>query len=65
MNYVTGFRPTAGLQYAFANPNVSYDFVAHHAQEMDETVRQRHIDLYVNDFTEGLGNEGRAADEIR
>lgn len=49
------------VQYAFANPNTSYDFVAQHAQEMDETVRQKHIDLYVNHFTEGLGDEGRAA----
>lgn len=49
------------VQYAFADPNASYDFVAQHAQEMDETVRQKHIDLYVNHFTEGLGEEGRAA----
>ncbi len=52
------------VQYAFANPIASYDFVAQHAQEMDETVRQKHIDLYVNGFTEGLGNEGRAAVEM-
>ncbi len=49
------------IQYAFNNPQASYDFVAQHAQEMDETVRQKHIDLYVNHFTEGLGDEGRAA----
>ncbi len=49
------------VQYAFANPKASYDFVAQHAQEMDETVRQKHIDLYVNHFTEGLGEQGRAA----
>lgn len=49
------------VQYAFAHPKASYDFVAQHAQEMDETVRQMHIDLYVNHFTEGLGKEGRSA----
>lgn len=49
------------VEYAFAHPSESYDFVAQHAQEMDETVRQRHIDLYVNHFTEGLGKEGRSA----
>ena len=49
------------VQYAFAHPKASYDFVAQHAQEMDETVRQKHIDLYVNHFTEGLGDKGRAA----
>lgn len=49
------------VEYAFAHPSESYDFVAQHAQEMDESVRQRHIDLYVNHFTEGLGKQGRAA----
>ena len=52
------------VQFAFAHPLASYDFVAQHAQEMDETVRQKHIDLYVNSFTMGLGNDGRAAVEM-
>ena len=52
------------VQYAFTNPLASYDFVAKHAQEMDEMVRQKHIDLYVNAFTEGLGDKGRAAVEM-
>lgn len=49
------------VEYAFAHPSVSRDFVEKHAQEMDEKVRQQHIDLYVNSFTVGLGNVGRAA----
>ena len=49
------------VQYAFAHPKASHAFVAQHAQEMDESVRQKHIDLYVNHFTEGLGTTGRAA----
>ncbi|MDZ7878174.1 MAG: 1,4-dihydroxy-6-naphthoate synthase [Saprospiraceae bacterium] len=49
------------VAYAFAHPSVSKDFVAEHAQEMDEKVRQQHIDLYVNKFTRRLGKEGRAA----
>lgn len=49
------------VEYAFAHPSVSRDFVAQHAQEMDEKVRQQHIDLYVNAFTRGLGNVGRDA----
>ena len=52
------------VQYAFANPLASYDFVGQHAQEMDETVRQKHIGLYVNGFTAGLGMEGRTAVKI-
>ena len=37
------------------------DYVKSHAQEMDEVVMRKHIDLYVNGFTEGLGKSGRAA----
>ena len=51
------------VAYAFAHPLVSRDFVEKHAQEMDEKVRQQHIDLYVNTFTMGLGKQGRAAVE--
>jgi 1,4-dihydroxy-6-naphthoate synthase len=49
------------VAYAFENPLASRDFVEKYAQEMEEKVRQQHIDLYVNSFTRGLGNEGRAA----
>ena len=51
------------VEYAFEHPSVSRDFVAQYAQEMDEKVRQQHIDLYVNSFTIGLGKIGRAAVE--
>ncbi len=33
-------------------------YVADHAQEMDPKVAQAHIDLYVNDFSYGMGSEG-------
>ncbi len=49
------------VAYAFENPLASRDFVEKYAQEMEEKVRQQHIDLYVNSFTRGLGNGGRAA----
>jgi 1,4-dihydroxy-6-naphthoate synthase len=49
------------VAYAFENPSESRDFVEKYAQEMDEKVRQQHIDLYVNDFTRGLGKAGRSA----
>ena len=32
-----------------------------HAQEMDETVMRRHVDLYVNEFSVDLGDAGRRA----
>jgi 1,4-dihydroxy-6-naphthoate synthase len=49
------------VAYAFENPASSKNFVAQHAQEMEESVRQQHIDLYVNDYSKGLGKVGRAA----
>jgi 1,4-dihydroxy-6-naphthoate synthase len=35
--------------------------VAEHADEMSPDVQRRHIDLYVNEFTRDLGEEGYAA----
>lgn len=49
------------LEYAFANYPELPAYVRDHAQEMDESVMRRHIDLYVNDFSLSLGSEGRAA----
>jgi 1,4-dihydroxy-6-naphthoate synthase len=37
------------------------DYVKRHAQEMDETVMRQHVDLYVNDFSVGMGEGGRSA----
>jgi 1,4-dihydroxy-6-naphthoate synthase len=51
------------VEFAFENPKVSYPFVRQHAQEMDDSVMQNHIDLYVNDFTRDLGITGRKAVE--
>lgn len=36
-------------------------FVTENAQEMEEQVMRKHIDLYVNEYTTDLGTEGRAA----
>jgi 1,4-dihydroxy-6-naphthoate synthase len=44
----------ASVQYAFANPSESADYVAAHAQEMDPQITRRHIELYVNDYTVAL-----------
>lgn len=49
------------VEYAFANPEASSDFVCHHAQELDESVRKQHIDLYVNKYSIDLGNLGKQA----
>jgi 1,4-dihydroxy-6-naphthoate synthase len=44
----------ASVEYAFAHPDASKDYVAAHAQEMDPDVTRRHIQLYVNDYTRAL-----------
>lgn len=49
------------VEYALAHPAASRDFVRCHAQEMDEIVRNQHIQLYVNNYSVDLGEIGRAA----
>ncbi|MDT4894131.1 MAG: 1,4-dihydroxy-6-naphthoate synthase [Pseudonocardiales bacterium] len=49
------------VEYAWAHPGASRDFVAAHAAELAPEVQQQHIDLYVNGFTRDLGDEGFAA----
>ena len=44
----------ASVDYAFADPDASRAYVAAHAQEMDPAVTDRHIRLYVNDYTRAL-----------
>ncbi len=44
----------ASVDYAFAHPEASKDYVHQWAQEMDPQVAQRHIDLYVNGYTQAL-----------
>ncbi|WP_291907756.1 1,4-dihydroxy-6-naphthoate synthase [Chitinophaga sp. CB10] len=49
------------LQHAYSQYPVLSDYVKSHAQEMDEQVMRQHIDLYVNQFSLDLGEEGHAA----
>jgi len=49
------------VEYAFANPHMSHDYVLQHAQEMSADVRKKHIDLYVNQYSVDLGIKGRQA----
>lgn len=51
----------ASVDYAFANPEASREYVLEHAREMDPEVARAHIALYVNEFTRDLGPEGMAA----
>jgi len=49
------------IEYARENELESYDFVASHAREMDSSVINCHIGLFVNDFSLMLGSVGRKA----
>lgn len=49
------------VRFAFANPKSGLDYIRSHAQEMEEEVMYKHIDLYVNKYSEHLGQEGRHA----
>lgn len=49
------------IEYAFAHPLLSRPYVKSHAQEMEDDVIDKHIALFVNDFSLDLGTEGRSA----
>ena len=49
------------IEFAFAHPESSKEFVAQHSQEMSAAVCKQHIDLYVNTFSLELGSEGEKA----
>ncbi len=49
------------IEYAFRNYPLVTDYVRAHSQEMDENVMRQHIDLYVNNYSISLGEEGRSA----
>ena len=49
------------VEHAFAHPLDSLEYVRAHSQEMSDEVCRQHIDLYVNEFTIDLGDDGMAA----
>jgi 1,4-dihydroxy-6-naphthoate synthase len=54
----------SSVEYAFANPAASRDYVRAHAQELAPDVCDAHIRLYVNEFTVDLGERGLQAIEM-
>lgn len=53
------------IELAMAEPDRSRAWIREHAQELDDEVCRKHIELYVNSFSVELGSEGRAAiDEL-
>ena len=49
------------IEFAFANPEASKEYVRCHSQEMEPSVIQSHINLYVNNYSVNLGVEGEKA----
>jgi len=49
------------VEYAWAKPEASQEYVLHHSQELSPEVVQAHINLYVNPFSADLGDEGYGA----
>jgi 1,4-dihydroxy-6-naphthoate synthase len=53
----------SSVEYAWEHPEASRQYVLEHAQEMDPSVADSHINLYVNEFTRNLGEDGYGAIE--
>ena len=49
------------VEFALKNPNSGYTFIKQHAMELDDDVIFKHINLYVNNYTVDLGDEGKNA----
>jgi 1,4-dihydroxy-6-naphthoate synthase len=49
------------LEFGFENYPFISDYIKEHSQEMSEDVMRQHIELYVNNFSLNLGEEGKNA----
>ncbi len=49
------------IDHGFAHPKKGRDYIKAHAQEMADDVIDRHIGLYVNEFSRNIGNLGTRA----
>jgi 1,4-dihydroxy-6-naphthoate synthase len=49
------------LEYAYKDSFASYQFISENANDMDSTVMNNHIKLFVNEYTLNLGTRGREA----
>ena len=49
------------LEYAFLNYPSIPDYVKQYSQTMSEDVMRQHIDLYVNNYSLSLGDDGKQA----
>lgn len=49
------------IRFAFENPSLSRTYIKAHAQELEDKVIEQHIELFVNEYSVSLGEEGRRA----
>ncbi|TGN19725.1 1,4-dihydroxy-6-naphthoate synthase [Leptospira idonii] len=49
------------LDLAYTEPKEMFDYIRENSQNKEDSVIRSHIDLYVNDFTKNLGEEGHKA----
>ena len=52
------------IQWAHRNSYLCRPYIKKYAQELDDSVINEHIGLYVNTFSENLGDEGLSAIEF-
>ncbi|MDD4108278.1 MAG: 1,4-dihydroxy-6-naphthoate synthase [Prolixibacteraceae bacterium] len=52
------------IKFALKNPESPYSFVKENARELEDEVLEKHINLYVNDFTVDLGDAGKEAIQV-
>jgi 1,4-dihydroxy-6-naphthoate synthase len=52
------------LDYAFTQYPVINAYIKEHSQEMSEEVMRQHIELYVNNYSLDLGDDGKKAIEV-
>ncbi len=49
------------IEYAFAHREETLSYIKQHAQELEDEVINQHINLYVNDYSLEIGEEGERA----
>ena len=52
------------IEYAYTNYPQLNDYIRFHSQEMNDDVMRKHIDLYVNNYSLRLGEDGRNAVKV-
>ncbi|MFN3265711.1 MAG: 1,4-dihydroxy-6-naphthoate synthase [Deinococcales bacterium] len=54
----------ASLEYAYQHPLEPKSYIKKHALELEDSVIQAHVDLYVNEFSFDVGAEGEKAVQL-